>query len=144
VTWTAYVSGGNGSYRYEWDGTDYLEGNGRSVDVRYHTSGPKNASVTVRSDGRTITRECSNSVLIGVPNGQTYYPTYTPPASPVIIRTVVEKAPVVKAVEEPKEEMTASALFSLDNVPWGWVAILVILILLGTVMYLIFSKPKRE
>jgi Mg2+ and Co2+ transporter CorA len=30
----------------------------------------------------------------------------------------------------------------LKNVPWGWVAILIILVLFATVVYLIFNRPK--
>jgi hypothetical protein len=38
--------------------------------------------------------------------------------------------------------LSAAALFSLKNVPWGWVAILIILVLFATVVYLIFNRPK--
>jgi Mg2+ and Co2+ transporter CorA len=33
-------------------------------------------------------------------------------------------------------------LFSLQNIPWGWVAILIILVLFATVLYLLFNKEK--
>jgi hypothetical protein len=30
----------------------------------------------------------------------------------------------------------------LSNIPWGWVAVLIILVLFGTVLYLLFNKHK--
>lgn len=59
VTWTAYVSGGSGSYRYDWDGTDNLSGSSRTTSKTYTRSGSKRASVNVRSGSREVTRECS-------------------------------------------------------------------------------------
>ena len=38
--------------------------------------------------------------------------------------------------------LSAASLFSLANIPWGWVSILVILLLFATVLYLIFNKSK--
>lgn len=64
VTWTAYVSGGNGNYTYDWDGTDGISGYSKSIAVRYDDTGRKTASVTVRSGGQRETRSCENSVYI--------------------------------------------------------------------------------
>ncbi len=59
VTWQAIVSGGNGSYTYDWSGTDGLSGTSRTVSQRYDDEGTKRADVTVRSgDGQTKTANC--------------------------------------------------------------------------------------
>ena len=184
VVWNAYASGGNGSYTYRWNGTDYINGYGNSLNAVYHSSGTKTASVTVYSGNQTITQICSNSVLVGVPNqyyGNNYYNnTYTPPPAPVVkyvnttkpVRshdnsdvTVIVKVKTGDHYDEDTKDTTvvktdsnnsnnpnnnsqynnslpASPLFSLSNVPWGLVAILVILVLLFTVIYLIFNKNK--
>ncbi|MFZ2038334.1 MAG: hypothetical protein WAV11_00100, partial [Minisyncoccia bacterium] len=47
VTWTASVSGGTGSYRYDWDGTNNLSGSNNRVYKTYTSEGRKYASVTV-------------------------------------------------------------------------------------------------
>ncbi|TSD04947.1 MAG: conserved repeat domain protein [Parcubacteria group bacterium Greene0714_7] len=47
ITWTAVVSGGSGSYGYEWSGTDGLSGTGALIEKIYSTLGIKTASVTV-------------------------------------------------------------------------------------------------
>ena len=49
VTWTAYPSGGTGSYTYSWSGTDSLTGSTVSVVKSYVSSGAKTATVTVTS-----------------------------------------------------------------------------------------------
>jgi len=65
VTWTAYAFGGNGSYTYNWTGTESLYGYAQSIYRSYNNVGQKYASVTVHSDGQTITRDCSNSLTVG-------------------------------------------------------------------------------
>lgn len=142
VIWSANVSGGNGNYNYNWSGTDYLGGSSRTQGVVYHSPGTKTASVTVRSGNQTVTQYCSNSVLVGVP---TYYNNnYVAPA-PVIkyvpVKTVVKEEVKVTKVED-NNDLSASALFSLENVPWGWVAVLIILVLFGTILYLIYNRNK--
>ncbi len=152
VAWTAYITGGNGYYTYNWSGTDYLYGSGNSINVIYHSGGPKTASVTVYSGNQTITRICSNSVLIGVPN-QNYgntYSNYTPPPVPVVkyVNTTkvesTDKNTTIKKDETKTDQnnLKATSLFSLQNVPWGWVLVLVILVLLTIVFYLIFNRNK--
>ncbi len=141
VTWQAYVSGGNGSYRYNWYGSDDIRGTSRSLDIRYNGAGTKTASVTVRSGTQNVTQLCSNSVLVGIPTGvyTNPYPT-TPVYTAPVIKYVKEPVKVVE--KESKTVTTISSLFSLENVPWGWVAVLVILILFFTVIYLVYNKNK--
>jgi hypothetical protein len=86
VTWRAQgVSGGNGNYTYSWSGTNGLSGSGSSVSKTYRSDGIKNATVTIRSAGKTITRECSTYINERyVPPVITYVtPTYTQPTYPV-------------------------------------------------------------
>lgn len=64
VTWTALVTGGNGAYTYAWAGTDSLTGYTQSVNKTYWYAGSKLATVTVTSNGQTITRACGNTVAI--------------------------------------------------------------------------------
>ncbi|MEI8339041.1 MAG: hypothetical protein WCF94_00040 [bacterium] len=64
VTWTAVASGGNGSYTYYWNGDDSLVGNTAVVSKTYWNAGLKTASVSVGSNGQSITRTCGNTVSI--------------------------------------------------------------------------------
>lgn len=137
VTWRAYASGGNGSYRYTWYGTDDLRGTSREIETSYNAPGTKTAYVVVKSGSRTITEYCSNSVTVGVPTYTNPAPTYTPPTT--VIR-YVEK-PVEKPVEVAAGATLAS-LFSLENVPWGWVAVLVIIVLLFIIIYMVINNKK--
>jgi hypothetical protein len=70
VTFRAEAYGGDGDYTYSWDGTENLDGNRRTVSQEYDRPGYKNAEVTIRSDGRSITRNCSVYVY---DNGDDYY-----------------------------------------------------------------------
>lgn len=60
VTWTANATGGNGGYTYSWSGDAY--GNGSSVSNTYYNGGTKSATVTITSNGQSITRNCSTQV----------------------------------------------------------------------------------
>jgi hypothetical protein len=55
VGWRTSIQGGNGDYYVTWSGSEGLSGYGQNITKRYHSSGSKHASVTVRSDGRTMT-----------------------------------------------------------------------------------------
>lgn len=159
VVWNAYVSGGNGYYTYRWNGSDYLQGYNNSLAVVYHSPGPKTASITVTSGNQTITQACLNNLIVGVPiQTYNYNNTYIPPSVvKYITKTKIvkvndtktetvaktENKPIVEnkpAVED--NALSASSLFSLKNVPWGWVAVLIILVLFATVLYLIFNRNK--
>jgi hypothetical protein len=64
VIWTAYPTGGYGTYSYSWSGTDGLSyGNAYQVQQRYTTPGSKTATVTVTtSNGQSITVSCNANV----------------------------------------------------------------------------------
>jgi len=147
IRWASYVSGGYGGYTYVWTGSDNIYGTGQNVDVIYNSGGTKTASVTVRSNGQTITQVCSNTVSVQGP-----VPTYNPVTTNTVIRyvqaptqtTQVEKAKVATSTPEVTSDnsTTLGSLFSLSNVPWGLVAILIILILLFIIFYLMFNSKK--
>jgi hypothetical protein len=61
-TYTANVSGGNGSYTYSWTGTDGLSGSSKAVSKLYSTEGSKSATVTVKSGTQTLTKTCNTVV----------------------------------------------------------------------------------
>lgn len=228
VRWSADVDGGNGSYRYEWDGSESLDGSSRNVTISYDNPGIKSASVRVRSGNRSVTRSCSNSVTVtdynynynyntnynynnnvssgiqiacypdktsarvGTPitwgveatggyGNYTYFWTgseglsstqnsavkiYSTTGSKNATVTVTSSngqtatqvcgnsvtitsassgttvKPVPNDTNDDNNDLSAAALFSLKNVPWGWVAVLIILILFGTVLYLIYNRNK--
>jgi hypothetical protein len=62
VTYTAYPSGGSGSYSYSWTGTDNLYGNTSSIYKSYQTPGTKSATVTVYSGNQTRTATCNTNI----------------------------------------------------------------------------------
>lgn len=67
VTWTAYATGGNGTYTYSWDGDDNLTGSGNTVTKQYPTQGSKQASVTVQSENNSQTSQCQPVEIITPP-----------------------------------------------------------------------------
>ena len=72
VTWSATASGGSGSYRYSWSGTDGLSCSGQpssacqSVQKSYSVSGTKTGSVTVEAGSQSTSASCTNGSLTGV------------------------------------------------------------------------------
>ncbi len=133
VTWNAEVTGGVAPYTYSWTGSDGLNGSQSSVIKYYSSAGQKDAIVSITSaDGKTGTRACTDSLAVHGNGGG-----YAAPTAPV---QQVQPAPA--AQQQNSNGLSASALFSLSNLPWGWVAVLVILVLFGTVMYLVFNRPK--
>lgn len=130
VTWKTEVVGGQAPYTYSWTGSDGVSGSGQSVTKYYSSGGSKSAVVSVTSaDGKTTTHACSNTVAIG--NG----------ARSTVARATQAPTQTVPKVTQNTAQ-TAASLFSLSNVPWGWVAVLVILILFFTILYLLFNKQK--
>jgi hypothetical protein len=129
VTWAVEVTGGDGAnYNYSWSGSDGLSGSQSTAVTSYGTTGTKNATVAITSGGYTASKLCGNSVY--VTSGQTYTggtTVVTPPQN-----------------QNDDSGFSAASLFSLKNVPWGWVAILVILVLFSMVMYLLFTRREAD
>lgn len=74
VTWSAYATGGNGSYNYDWSGSEGLDGDDDEVSIRYDREGTKNASVRVTSGSQSVTRSCGSvDVRDDWYNGGNYY-----------------------------------------------------------------------
>ena len=73
VVWTAYPTGGNGTYTYSWTGTDGLSyGNAYQIQQRYTVPGTKSATVTVYSStGQTVTAVCNANIVGSSINGGT-------------------------------------------------------------------------
>lgn len=128
ITWSVEVSGGLAPYTYSWTGSDGLSGTQSSAIKYYASSGAKSAIVAVTSaDGKTGTKACSNTVTVRGAGGGTAAP--------------VQQQPAVQQ-QTQGNALPAAAAFSLGNVPWGWIAVMVILVLFSTVMYLLFNRPK--
>ena len=136
VTWTAEVTGGVAPYTYSWTGSDSLNGTQSSVTKYYSTYGDKSAVVAISSaDGKVGTRACSNAVsvrrvdsTVSTNNSNTSVNTSTNQSS----QTQVQNG----------TQLSGSTVFSFDSIPWGWIAILIILVLFATVMYLLFNRQK--
>lgn len=64
VTWTANATGGNGAYTYTWNGLNLNGTNGPTVTTTYNTLGSETATVTVYSNGQSITANCG-SIYVG-------------------------------------------------------------------------------
>jgi hypothetical protein len=124
VTWAVEATGGAGSYTYYWSGSEGLTGSASRVATAYSTAGTKSASVTINSGGQNTTISCGNTVSVGNGGGSTVTPKDD------------------SKDDEKDGSLSASTFFSLGSVPWGWVAILVILILFSMVMYLLYNKNK--
>jgi hypothetical protein len=76
VTWSANAYNGNGYYTYAWTGTDGLQtGSYQSIQKTYTTPGQKQATVTVYSNGQTVTQTCTINVA------SNYIPYVPPPVS---------------------------------------------------------------
>jgi len=84
ITWTAVVSGGSGTYSYEWSGTDGLFGTSALVEKIYSTLGIKTASVTV-TDTALV-----NTTSTGTTPGTTTTTTTTSGGSRVVIQGGVQ------------------------------------------------------
>lgn len=59
VTWRSYPTGGNGSYTYDWEGTDDLSGNSRNLTWSYDDDGTKRGTVTITSGSQTASASCT-------------------------------------------------------------------------------------
>jgi hypothetical protein len=152
VTWSAEVTGGIRPYTYSWTGSDGLTGTDKSVIKTYSTTGEKNAIVTVRSaDGKTGTRSCTNTLAVrgggsSVATNGTTGTTAKVTGSKTVTTVTTETFPGTSVATtngtEDGNQLSAATVFSFNNVPWGWIAILIILVLFATVMYLLFNRQK--
>jgi len=82
MNWYADVSGGDGDYTYSWRGSDGLSSSSRSPRMTYSTPGSKSATITVRSNGRSVSADCytnvnQNSVL-------SFSQSYQPPLASAV------------------------------------------------------------
>ena len=142
VTWTAEVTGGQAPYTYSWTGSDGLTGSGSSVTKYYSTSGDKSALVSVTSaNGLTGTRACSNSLAVrSASSNVAYAPRQTQPSQTTTQTTTTTTQPGQQ--QQSTVTNAAATALSIGSIPWGWVAILVILVLFATIVYLLFNRPK--
>ncbi len=62
VRYTANVTGGSGTYVYNWSGSDGLFSTSRSFNWSYDDNGTKHATITVFSGGESASDECSVKV----------------------------------------------------------------------------------
>ncbi len=137
VTWTAQVLEAVPVARYSWTGTSGLDGSQPSVTKYYTSVGIKKATISVTLvDGRTAVRSCASGVsvssTVAAATAMTQAPTFVYP--PQTAQPVMDPYGV--------SAQAAAPFFSLNNVPWGWVAFLIILVLFITVIYLIFNRYK--
>ncbi len=134
VTWSVEVTGGTGQYTYSWSGSDGLAGTGASAVQSYSTTGLKDATVLINSNGQTISQACGDAVSIvsHVSPEQTNY------QGPATNNASTQNA---SNTSNPNS-LSAAAFLGLGNIPWGWIAILIIIILGVTVFYLLFNRHK--
>ncbi len=136
VTWNAEAigSGYSSGFTYAWTGTDGLSGSQSSAITVYTTPGIKSAIITVTSpNGQSQSKACMNTVSIK---------SLATATNDTTVSTGTNVPNVNKSAPLPATAMSAAALLSLQNIPWGWIAVLVILILMGMVFYLLFNKKK--
>jgi hypothetical protein len=138
VTWSAEALYNNSAigFAYSWSGTDGLYGYQSSAIMTYYTTGTKSAIVTVTApNGETQSKVCSNTVSVkSTAAAPVKKIAQAPKPSPI--------PPQIVYVPAPQPPMTAASLFSLGNVPWGWIGILIILVLIGMILYLMFNHKK--
>jgi hypothetical protein len=136
VTWSVEVTGGTGQYTYSWSGSEGLAGTGASAVQSYSTAGQKNATVLINSNGQTISQACGDSVSV-----RAYVsPATTNYQGPAVTPTPTTPAPTTAN----PNSLSAAALLGLGSIPWGWIAILIIIILGVAVFYLLFNRHNKE
>ncbi|TAK56955.1 hypothetical protein EPO17_03395 [Patescibacteria group bacterium] len=125
VTWSALAAGGNGNYSYSWTGSDALYGSGPSVSKAYSGTGSKYATVTVTSDGQTISAPCVNTIAVAR-------------TSTVATNTGT------KTVAKNNTGLLSAAFFGIGNFPLILFLILLILILIGLIIYLLYYRDRED
>jgi len=133
VTWNVEVSGGIAPYTYSWTGSEGLTGNQSSIIKYYATNGQKNAIVTVKSsDGLTTTHACANTLTVG--SIRTYSGNTT--------TTSTNTSNTATSSQANNSTLSASSASAFGNIPWGWITILIILVLFFAVIYLLLNRNK--
>lgn len=140
VTWSVESTGGYIS-SYSWKGSEGLSGNQSSVVINYLLPGTKTASVTAyTTNGQTISKSCSNKVIVN----EQYVKSNTNKSNYVTKKPVTSSITKSQSVSDKSnsEVFSVSSLLSLNNVPWAWVSVLMIVVLLVMVIYLVINKSK--
>lgn len=104
ITYSANVSGGNGTYTYSWSGTDGLAGNDQSVTFNYYNplgqrTTTKTANVTVSSGNKSATVQCPSIILndlVGRATGSIppYIASINPSSGPVGTVITLSSGPI--------------------------------------------------
>jgi len=131
ITWAVEVTGGAGQYTYSWSGSDGLTGSGASATQTYDSTGLKDATVLISSGGQTVSQACGDSVSIH----RYVSPSTTNYQGPAMNNSSSQSTTT-------QNSLSAAALLGLGNIPWGWIGILIILILGVTIFYLLFNRHK--
>ncbi len=134
MTWSAEATldGNANGFAFSWSGTEGLYGYQSNAIMTYYSTGVKSAIVTVTApNGLSASKVCSNTVTVK-----------SNTVAKVVKKTTPKAAPVIVLPPPPTQVVTPANLFSLGNVPWGWVGILIILVLLGVIFYLSYNKKK--
>ncbi len=147
VNLISQVSGGTAPYTYSWSGSDNLSGTLSSIIKYYSTAGEKTAIVSVTSsDGKTGTGTCANTVAV---SGAINTEDNTGTNSTTIEQIQNDQTDNGQATSSQQQgssqdngQLTASALASASGIPWGWIAVLIILVLFAIMMYLLFDRQK--
>ncbi len=133
VTWAAEVTGGNGgNYTYAWTGSDGFSGAQSSVVTSYTSPGTKSATVTVTSGGVSASKACGNTVQVA----------YASAGNGGNGNGANNGSNGTVSRNNSSNSFTAASLFSLGNIPWGWVAVLIILVLFAMVIYLLYNRNE--
>lgn len=139
IDWSAYAVGGNGVYTYSWSDSDGYTSFGQYLSRFYTYAGQKNMTLTITSNGESITRTCSVYIIPSATYTYTpTYPTYT-------------TYPVQNRVLAYNDTNTNLSSVYLSDVPYtgfsdiakSVVFILALLIWSGMLAYL-FLKSKKD
>ena len=141
VTWSVEATGATGNFTYSWSGSDSLVGNMTSVVKSYDSTGIKNATITATaSNGQSATQLCGNTVT--VKSVAQNYSNSNNNGNSNNNASSYNNNNRQNQNNNSNNDLSAASLFSLNNIPWGWVAILVILVLFGVILYLVYNRNK--
>jgi hypothetical protein len=133
VSWTVESAGAYYSNTtYAWTGTDGLSSTQPTATMVYTTPGTKSAIVTVTTNGQSRSQACVNTVTVKA----------KPAPAPRIVYVKASNTQAPAQVTDNTNGLSAASIFSLQNVPWGWVFVLVMLVLFGIIFYLLFNRKN--